>query len=139
MRLLLTLLTAAVLVVSIVACSDSFSPTVENVAGDYTLDRLVTVTDTGGTKDWVAAGATFTISLATNGTTTGHLFLPQASDDGFDINADMTGTWTITGGSINFDQTADTFVKDWPLTAGKDRLTIDRTDAEGRVIVVLRK
>ncbi len=139
MRLFLTLLTAAVLLVSIVACSDSFSPTAENVAGDYRLDRLITVTDPGGTKDWVAAGATFAISLNTNGTTTGHLFLPHASDNGFDINADMTGTWTITGHSVNFDQTADTFVKDWPFTAGRDRLTIDRTDAEGRVIVVLRK
>jgi hypothetical protein len=131
----LLLLVAAALI----ACSDSFTSTAESVVGDYTLQQLVTVTDTGGMYDWRAAGATFTISLASNGTTIGHLFLPHASDEGNDVSADMVGTWTFTDGIVEFDQTADTFVKDYPFAAGKNRLVVDRTDPEGHLVVVLTK
>lgn len=138
MRLLLTLFTAAALVVSIAACSDSFSPTVENVAGDYTLARLTTVTDTGGTVEWMPEGATFTISLAPNGTTTGHLFIPGANA-GSDFNADMAGTWALTGRVVRFTQTADSFVRDMDFIAGNKNLTGDETFTDTRVRVVLTK
>ncbi|HJS43743.1 MAG TPA: hypothetical protein VJ755_09745 [Gemmatimonadales bacterium] len=140
MRLLLTLFTAAALVVSIVACSDSFSPTVENVAGDYSLARLTTVTDTGGTDEWVPAGAVITISLDTNGTTTGHLFIPHGGEQGADLDADMAGTWTLTNGIVEFDQpNADTFVRDWAFTAVKNRLSAEHSVPGLRVIVALAK
>jgi hypothetical protein len=130
----------AVAAAAALACSDSFTPTAENVVGDYTLERLVTVTDTGGTYDWRAAGATLTISLDTNGTTTGHLFIPHGGEQGADLDADMAGTWTLTDGIVEFDQpNTDTFVRDYAFSAGKNRLTVDRTDPEGRFVVVLTK
>jgi len=133
------LIPSLVAVAAVVACSDAFSPTIDNVAGEYTLDQLTTVTDTGGTKNWVAAGATFTISLGTNGTTTGQLFIPEGGAGGVDFNADMAGTWTLTDGIVGFDQTADSFVRDYLFSARENRLAADRNDPGIRVIVVLRK
>lgn len=138
MKLVLTLLTAAVLLISIVACSDSFKPSEANVAGNYSLLTLTT-TDTSGNTDWVAAGATLTISLQTNGTTVGNLFIPGAGPGGSDFAGDMAGTWALGGAIVTFDQTADTFVRDMPFTAGKNRLSGDETYGPTRVRIVLTK
>jgi hypothetical protein len=141
-RLLLSLLTAAAIAVSIVACSDSFKPTTESVVGDYNLQSLTT-TDTSGTTDWVAAGSTLTLTIAANGTTTGNLFIPGAAEGGGDFNADMAGTWSLSGSVITIDQTADTFVRDMDFKAGKDRLAGDQTfgfnAVPTRVRIVLTK
>lgn len=132
----------AVAAAALLACSDSFNPTTENMVGDYTLQSLIT-TDTSGTTDWVAAGSTLTISLATNGTTTGNLFIPGAGAGGGDFNADMAGTWSLSGDVITFLQTADTFVRDMDFSAGQDRLSGDQTfsfnTVATRVRIVLAK
>jgi len=79
------------------------------------------------------------MSLAANGTTTGHLFLPGADTGGADFNADMAGTWMLSGDTIQFDQTADSFVRDMPFLAGENRLTGDHTFGGVRVRLVLTK
>jgi hypothetical protein len=129
-------------VVTIVACSDAFKPTTENVVGTYSLQTLTT-TDTSGTTDWVASGATLTLTIAANGTTSGNLFIPGAAEGGGDFNADMAGTWSLSGAVITFDQTADTFVRDMDFSAGKDRLAGDQSFSFNavptRVRIVLTK
>ena len=131
-----------VAVAAVVACSDAFKPTTESVVGDYSLQTLTT-TDTSGTTDWVAAGSTLTLRLESNGTTIGHFFIPGAGEGGGDFNADMAGTWSLTGDVITFTQTADTFVRDMDFTAGKDRLSGDQTfgfnTIATRVRIVLTK
>ncbi len=136
MRLTLSVVSA----VAVVACSDSFTPTAENVSGDYSLQTLTTK-DLGPAKDWVAAGATLTITLAPNGTTTGHLFIPGADTAGTDFNADMAGTWTLTGDTVRFTQTADSFIRDMVFFARENRLVGDHAfGASGvSVSVVLTK
>ena len=107
-------------VAAVVACSDSFKPSIENVAGSYTLQTLMS-TDTAGTVDWMSAGATLTLSLSSNGTVAGHLFMPGAGESGADLEADMAGSWALVGGRVVMEQTADTFVRDmtWkPLLGG---------------------
>lgn len=131
------LLTGALVVA--VACSDPFKPTTANVAGDYSLERLLIITDTGGTRDWRAAGSTFTISLTTGGTTTGHLFIPGGNEGGGDFSADMSGTWALSGDTVSFDQAADSFVRDYVWTARANHIVTDRSLPGLRVIVVLRK
>ena len=133
MRLTPTLLAATALV----ACSDSFAPTTENVAGDYVLQALVT-DDTSGTTDWKSAGATWTMTLTTNGITTGHLFIPGAGEGGSDVNADMAGTWTLSGDTVEFSQAADSFVRDMPFFARENRLTGDHTFGPTRVRLLLK-
>lgn len=57
----------------------------------------------------------FTINLAADGTTTGHLHL-DAFNGNPAVDADMAGTWTRNGNTITFDQAADTFVRNTDFT-----------------------
>ncbi len=121
------------------ACSDPFSPTLENVAGTYSLARLTEVHGTAGSTNWAAAGATLTITLQTNGTTTGRLFIPGADESGADFDVDMLGTWTLTDGVVAFTQTGDSFVRDMTWRPFRNRLTGDETFGDDRIIVALTK
>src|SRR6266550_529514 len=114
MRISPILLVAA----AMIACggSDSTSPN-GTVAGSYTATQFVTTGTTGnsGQTNQIQLGSTLAINLATNGTTTGHLHLAaQGGNPALDY--DMAGTWAQTGSTVNFSQTADTFVRDIPFT-----------------------
>ena len=126
-------------VAAVVACSDSFKPTTENVMGDYSV-RTFQTTDTSGTIDWVRRGGTMTISLGPFGVTTGHVFMPGAAQGGGDFDQLLIGDWTLSGNTITFSMPAvDTFVRDIPWAVGKNMLSGDRTFAGTRVRVVLTK
>jgi hypothetical protein len=110
------------LAVALVACGgEGFSPTTDTVAGSYTASTFTLTTSTG-TTNLLALGGTATITLAAEGTTTGRLFVPGGSEDGNDLDEDLTGTWTLTGSTVTFSQTADTFIPDVEFTAGRNRL-----------------
>jgi hypothetical protein len=114
-----------IVVAAAVACSDSpFTPTIENVAGDYDLQTLTT-TDLGPPRNWVAEGATLTMSLSADGTTAGRLFIPGADTGGTDLDADMAGTWTLSGDTVTFSQVADSFIRDMAFVARENRLVGD--------------
>jgi hypothetical protein len=53
----------------------------------------------------------------------------------------MSGTWTLSGDTVRFAQTADSFVRDWPFFARENQLVLDHKDAGGvfRTRVVLAK
>ncbi len=105
---------AAALILSLFACGgDSFSPTEETVAGSYS---AATFTATSGA-----------VTLAADGTTTGRLLVPGSGEVGEDLDENLTGTWTLDGSTVTFSQTADTFIRDAPFTAGRDRLTGEGT------------
>jgi hypothetical protein len=71
--------------------------------------------------------------LNPDATTTGRLLAPGLGPGGDDLDADLTGTWTITGNTVTFDHPTETFVSDVPFTAERDRLTAEGT-FEGAVI-----
>ena len=60
----------------------------------------------------------FTINLAADGSTTGHLHL-DAFNGAPAVDADMAGTWTQNGNTVTFDQAADTFVRNMSFTIEK--------------------
>jgi hypothetical protein len=122
----------------VLGCGDSFTASTSSVAGNYTLQSFTT-TDSTGTTNWVTAGATLTIALAANGTTTGHLFVPGGDVGGGDLNADMAGTWTLVGDIVTFSQAADTFVRNVPFVATANRLTGDQQFTSTRVRIALTK
>lgn len=129
---------AAILWLSLVGCGgDSFSPTVASVAGTY---QATTFTFDGGAgpTNLLALGATVTITLAPDGTTTGHMFVPDVLDGG-DLDADLAGTWTLTGSTVAFVQEVDTFMRDVLFTAEPDRLRARGTFGEEVVVLVLTK
>ena len=125
-------------VVMAAACGDSFSPTMDTVAGTYTATTLTT-TDNGSTTDQLAAGSSLTLSLTTGGAASGQLVVAGAGDGGADRVESMAGTWLLTGDKVTLDQSADTFVRDMTFTATADELRGDATFGGTRVQVTLRR
>jgi hypothetical protein len=117
---------------------DKFSPTVENVAGTYSATSF-TLSTPAGTVDLLGLGSSVTVTLEPDGTTTGRLFVPGGAEEGGDVDADLTGTWTLNGSIVTFNQTADTFIRDVEFTAGQNRLTAEGTFEDQTIRVVLRK
>ena len=140
MQLVKRYISMLALALSAVACGDddSFSPTVETVAGSYTATTF-TVSSVVGSVNLLAGGATVTLDLATDGTTTGRLFVPEGELDGSDLDADLTGTWSLTDSTVTFEQSADTFIPDVDFIASSNRLTGEGTFSGGTLLLVLTK
>ena len=120
---------AVTLWLGLVSCGgDSFSPTVELVAGAY---QATTFTFDGGAgpTDLLATGASVTITL----------FVPGVGAGGGDLDADLAGMWTLSGVTVTFDQAADTFMRDVPFIAEPNRLRARGTFDEEVVVLVLTK
>jgi hypothetical protein len=78
--------------------------------GTYTA-TLFRITPDGGTiTDVLAAGGSLHITFDRTGATSGTLIIP-AGITGAAVNASMAGTATITGLTVTFSQSADTFVR----------------------------
>jgi hypothetical protein len=90
---------------------DSTSP---GISRSYAAIIFVT-TGASGQTNQLLIGSTLNITLAANGTTSGHLHM-AASDSQTALDADMAGTWTISGNVVDITQTADTFVRDMLFT-----------------------
>jgi hypothetical protein len=120
------LFAATILLSLTAACGSdkSTGPDMGDVAGSYDATTL-TVTEAGTSHDVIADGATIHLVLDEDGTTSGHLTIP-ASDlsDGEAVDADMTGSWTLDGAVVHITQSADTFVRDLPLTVEGDRRSV---------------
>jgi hypothetical protein len=83
---------------------------------------FVTTDDTGPTNQ-LSLGATLQISLAGDGTTSGHLHIPASGAQPV-FDRDMAGTWSQNGEKIDFDQAADTFVKDITFTIQRSSTSV---------------
>ena len=123
----------------VAGCGDPFTPSMESVAGEYAA-TVFTTTTSGTTTDQLAAGASFMLTLTADGTVAGRLFVPDAAEGGGDFDADMTGTWAISGDAVTFDQATDTFVRDMPFIALEAQLLQgEATFTETTIRVVLSK
>ena len=142
MRALISRAVTLGLVAVLTACGGSddggFSPTVDNVAGSYSADAFTLTTSTGAI-DLLALGSSVTVTLAPNGTTTGRLFVPGGNEDGSDLDEDLTGTWSLSNGTVTFSQTANTFIRDAEFTVTRDLLTGEGTFGGSTVQLVLGK
>ena len=130
---------AVTLWLGLVSCGDDgFDPTVNEVAGTY---QATTFTFDGGSgpTDLLAIGASVTITLAPDGTSSGRMLVPGVGEGGGDLDADLAGTWTLSGTTVTFDQAADTFMRDVPFTAEPSRLRAQGTFGEEVVVLVLTK
>jgi len=91
------------------SCDGSTSPD-DSVEGDYTAIVFFTTPTGGSARNELEAGSSLTMSLGSDGTTSGHLHVAAfGTNPAFD--ADMTGTWTRNGEEVEFTQAADTFVR----------------------------
>jgi hypothetical protein len=126
----------------IVACGgNSTSPSQSAAAGSYSAFQFVTTGSSGQTNQ-LSIGSTVQITLASNGTTTGHLHLAASgSQQAFD--ADLAGTWSQTGNVIDFTESVDNFVNDMlftiqPIGTGVWDLVGDDTFSGTNVKLTLR-
>ncbi|HEX7981110.1 MAG TPA: hypothetical protein VF461_21055 [Gemmatimonadaceae bacterium] len=93
------------------ACGSDTPNQPSSIAGTYTA-TVFRVTPTGQpTIDVLAQGGSLQITIASDNTASGSLSLP-ASVAGTPFTASMTGTVVQSGTTVQFQQTADTFVRD---------------------------
>jgi hypothetical protein len=108
------------------------------VAGSYTATTF-TLSTVVGEIDLLAGGATVTLDLDANGTTTGRLLVPGGNTDGSDLEEDLTGTWSLTDSSVTFDQSEATFIPEIEFIASENRLTGEGSFSGGTLRLVLTK
>jgi hypothetical protein len=122
----------------LVACSnDPYAPVISDVAGEYDATTL-TARTSSEIIDYMAAGSSMMLDLNDNGTVTGFLHVVGGAEGGGDLDADMAGTWTLSGATITFDQSADTFVRDVDFVATRDfRLVAEWSDQGVTIRLVL--
>lgn len=117
----------ALLLVTATACGDSTGPeqlTMASVAGVYHANPdngEITTSQGATTTDWIAAGGSIYLELHADGGTTGQIFIPGAGEDG-DLQADLEGSWSLRGSTVELSHDADTFLRDMSLQVRGDRL-----------------
>lgn len=85
--------------------SDATAPTMADVAGDYSATSFV-----GAGFDVLAEGGSLDMTLGADGSVAGGMIIPASAGGPF--QADMAGTYTLSGNNLTFQQAADTFVRD---------------------------
>ena len=119
----------------IAGCEDSNDP--DAVVGTYVATSLVT-TENGQPFDHIANGSTITLALLSGGATTGAVHFEAAGGDP-DFDANLNGSWTRSGSTVELSHSADTFLRDTPLTFDGFTLTGDETFSGVRVQVTLTR
>ena len=114
----------AIAIAAAASCSDSTAPDLRAVAGTYEATHLMTM-EGAMLNDHLAAGASLDIVLNANGTTSGRFVLPG------EIDADLAGTWTLNDGMVEFNQSADTFIRDMTFEVAGNALVGDETFFSG--------
>jgi hypothetical protein len=111
----IALLLAACVAMWSSACGGDSGTQPTSIAGNYTA-TVLQVTPTGqSTIDVLAQGGTLSISIASDNSTTGTINLP-ASVAGTPFTASLSGTAVVSGNTLHFEQSADTFVRDLTFT-----------------------
>jgi hypothetical protein len=111
------------------ACGESTAS--GELAGTYTATKFL-VTPTGqSTIDVLAQGGTMSITFGSNSTVSGTLFVPGSVTGGAPMSESMAGTFVRTGDTVEFEQTADTFVRDLTWTVGSTTLEVANQSAGG--------
>lgn len=118
----------------IAGCENSVDPG-ESPADSYVASTLVTTGD-GVLTDHIANGSSINLTLTPQGTTSGSMHI-EAWGSEPDFDADLTGTWTISGLIVDLNHTADTFLRDIPLVFDGAALAGDRIIGDTRVQVTL--
>ena len=130
---------ACALALSIAACGDNGPnvPTQQAVAGTYMATTFLATTG-GVTTNLLTSGASVTLILGADGTTSGRLFVPASVAP--QVDASLAGTWTFFNATdIDITSTTDTFIRDMLFSVGGNTLVGDQTFGATRIQIVLTK
>ena len=86
------------------------------------------------------AGGSMTITLTSDNRTSGSLVIPASLNGGITETFDMAGTWTQNADTVEFNQNADTFVRDavW-LSSGGQLLGLYASGSDSVKVTLERK
>lgn len=129
------MLMAGIVVVA-TACDDPVA--VNDLSGSYEAS-VFSLTEGGNTDDLLAQGASILLTLKADGSTSGRLFVPDGNEDGSDFDADLGGTWTLSGSQVSFDHPADTFIRDMSFEVDGTRLRGEASFDSAVLRVVLER
>lgn len=129
-----TRLAIAALLLTSASCSSSTSVS-NTLSGGYALTRLRTTSSTGAVTNQVAAGAGGTLTLTTDGASSGTLHVPADAELGSATDLSLAGHWSQANGVVTIVTTADTFLRDMQFTWTGSQLVGDKTFGGTRVEV----
>jgi len=121
------------------ACSGAAAPTMDDLAGEYEAAIFTTQETGAGVVNQLSLGSFIELTLSADGTTMGRLFVRDGTEGGGDLDADLTGRWTLAGHAVTLDHAADTFLRDVTFTVDGDRLVTEASFSGGTINVVLEK
>ena len=134
---LLVVATAAVTIAT--ACAEDPNVPPVGVPGAYHATAFSLATGGGPAYDLLASGASLTLTLAADHSTTGRLFVPAGYAGGAAVDESMAGTWRQSHDTVYFDGPADTFVRDVPFVVRANTLSAEYDPPGGQLLVTLMK
>lgn len=114
------------------------APSTASLAGTYRATSF-TMEEAGVTTDWLARGASITLTLEGDGNTEGRLFVPGGGEAGSDFDQDLAGSWTLVGSTLRLDHDAATFLREITFSVAGPALNGEGTFGDVTVRVVLSK
>ena len=135
-RLLLIATAAATLAT---ACAEDPNVPPLGVPGAYHATAFSLATGGGPAYDLLASGASLTMTLAPDHTTTGRLFVPAQYAAGAAVDESLVGTWRQSNDTVYFDGPADTFVRDVPFIVRPNSLWAEYDPPGGQLRVTIMK
>ena len=130
------LLAATLAIASGCAAAPNVPPA--GVPGSYHATTF-TLSSGGPAVNLLALGASFTMALATDHTTTGRLIIPPSVTGGENIDESLDGTWQQSHHTVYFDGPADTFVRDVPFVVRGASLSGEWVSPGGQLLMTLSK
>jgi len=137
-RLASPLLLATAVIAVATACADDPNVPAAGVPGEYHATTF-TVSSGGPAVNLLASGASLTMTLFPDHTTTGRLVVPAAVAGGIAVDESLAGTWRQSNDTVHFDESADTFVRDVPFVVRGNSLGAAYTTPGGQLLVTLSK
>jgi hypothetical protein len=114
---------AAALVTACGGGDEPFSPTPATVQGTYNASQFTATPGEGNPANLLALGATVHVVLNPDGTTTGHLSVPDLGVGIGAIEADLAGTWSLSGSTVTFNpDDPNSIIGDADFTAAQNSL-----------------
>lgn len=125
-----------VLLCVLAACGEDSSGPSLSLTGAYS-STIFRVTPPGQpTVDVLAAGGILNIGITSTGATGGNLFIPASVTGGAAFSATMVGTATLSGTTVTFTQTADTFVRALSWTLSSSGLSVSNQVVAGTTYTI---
>jgi hypothetical protein len=128
----------ALLVLSLTlgACG-SDTTAASSIAGAYHATTFQVTVAGGNAMDALAAGGSLTLQVNADNTTSGTLSLPASITGGSAFTASMAGTASVSGNTVFFQQSADTFVRDLTWTINGNTITVSSQSLGGAIYTIV--